>query len=288
MSTTKEIKVRIGSVENTKKITRAMEMIAASKLKKARGRMEATKPYAEIARKIIGHLAMGHPEYNHPYLIERKVKRVGHIVVSTDRGLCGGLNLRLFKEVLGSMHEWQQKNIDIDVAIIGNKALPVFKHTDANVTAFAHHLGGAPQVKDLIGAVKVMLDAYGKEKIDRLYLASNEFTSTMKQTPQILQLLPLVPDKNKKLDYYWDYIYEPEAKTLLTMLLTRYIESQVYQGVIENLACEQAARMVAMKSATDNSNDLIKSLKLDYNKARQAAITTEIAEIVSGSIAVED
>ena len=288
MATAKDIKNRIGSVNNTKKITRAMEMISASKLKKARSRMEVGKPYAQTARRVIGHLALAHPEYRHPYLETRDVKRVGYIVVATDRGLCGGLNLQAFKTTLNHMQNWQSKKIAIDCAIIGHKAEVFFKRAKINIVAYAHHVGDDPKIKDLIGAVKVMLDAYAQGKIDRLFLVSNEFVNTIKQVPQCEQILPLEPDDSESARHHWDYIYEPDAKSLLTLLLVRYIESQVYQAVIENLACEQAARMVAMKSASDNANDLIKTLKLDYNKARQAAITREIAEIVSGSGAIND
>lgn len=290
MSTAKEIKTRISSVNSTKKITRAMEMIAASKLKKARERMEISRPYAQIARRVISHLALAHPEYQHPYLQTRKVKRVGYIIVSTDRGLCGPLNLHAFKTTITHMQQWQQQNIAIDCAIIGHKAEMFFKRAPVNIVAYTHHIGDAPQVHDLIGSVKVMLDRYDNGEIDALYLISNIFINTIQQKPKCEQLLPLEPEETKDSQNkpHWDYIYEPDAKSLLTLLLIRYIESQVYQGVVENLACEQASRMFAMKNASDNANDLIKTLKLDYNKARQAAITKEIAEIVSGGLAIED
>jgi F-type H+-transporting ATPase subunit gamma len=288
MATAREIKSRIGSVQNTKKITRAMEMIAASKLRKARDHMEATKPYAQIARKIIGHVAKSHPEYKHPYLHEREVKRVGYIVVSTDRGLCGALNINAFKSVVQSMQEWQDKKVDIDVAIIGHKAETFFKRVKANIVAYAHHLGEQPQVKDLIGSVKVMLDAYDEGKIDRLFMISNEFNSTISQKPVLEQLLPVVPSQDETPEYFWDYIYEYSAKDLLTMLLVRYVESQVYQAVVENFACEQASRMMAMKNATDNAGEVIGQLKLEYNKARQSSITKELAEIVSGAEALDE
>ncbi len=288
MATAREIKSRIGSVQNTKKITRAMEMIAASKLRKARDHMEATKPYAQIARKIIGHVAKSHPEYKHPYLHEREVKRVGYIVVSTDRGLCGALNINAFKLAVQSMQEWQDKKIDIDVAIIGHKAETFFKRVKANIVTYAHHLGEQPQVKDLIGSVKVMLDAYDEGKIDRLFMISNEFNSTISQKPTLEQLLPVVPSQDETPEYFWDYIYEYSAKDLLTMLLVRYVESQVYQAVVENFACEQASRMMAMKNATDNAGEVIGQLKLEYNKARQSSITKELAEIVSGAEALDE
>ena len=288
MATAREIKSRIGSVQNTKKITRAMEMIAASKLRKARDHMEATKPYAQIARKIIGHVAKSHPEYKHPYLHEREVKRVGYIVVSTDRGLCGALNINAFKLAVQSMQEWQDKKIDIDVAIIGHKAETFFKRVKANIVAYAHHLGEQPQVKDLIGSVKVMFDAYDEGKIDRLFMISNEFNSTISQKPALEQLLPVVPSQDETPEYFWDYIYEYSAKDLLTMLLVRYVESQVYQAVVENFACEQASRMMAMKNATDNAGEVIGQLKLEYNKTRQSSITKELAEIVSGAEALDE
>jgi len=288
MATAREIKARIGSVQNTKKITRAMEMIAASKLRKARDRREATKPYARIARKIIGHVAKAHPEYQHPYLYERKVKRVGYIVVSTDRGLCGALNINAFKLAVQSMQAWQEKKVNIDIAIIGHKAETFFKRVDANVVSYAHHLGEQPKVKDLIGSVKVMLDAYDQGKIDRLFMISNEFNSTISQTPVLEQLLPVVPSQDDTPEYFWDYIYEYSAKDLLTMLLVRYVESQVYQAVVDSFACEQASRMMAMKNATDNAGEVIGELKLEYNKARQSSITKELAEIVSGAEALDE
>ena len=288
MATSKEIKARIGSVQNTKKITRAMEMIAASKMRKARDRMEHTKPYAHRIREVIGHLAKAHPEYTHPYLNDREVKRVGYIVVSTDRGLCGGLNIQLFKQAVAHMQKWQDQKVEMDVAVIGHKGQVFFNKVNCNVVAYAGHLGDKPLIKDLIGSVKVMLDAFDEEKLDRLYLISNEFHSTISQKPKVEQLLPVVQSDDPEMKQgHWDYIYEPSAKELLTMLLIRYVESQVYQGVMENLACEQAARMMAMKNATDNAGDVINDLKLQYNKARQAAITKELAEIVSGSAAVE-
>ena len=288
MATAREIKTRIGSVQNTRKITRAMEMIAASKLRKARDRMEATKPYSPISRKVIRHLAKSHPEYKHPYLNEREVKRVGFIVIASDRGLCGALNINVFKTVLKAMQEWQDQKVEIDVAIIGHKAEAFFKNIKANIVAYAHHLGEAPKVEDLIGSVKVMLDAYDEGNIDRLYLVSNEFINTISQKPVMRQLLPVEPQHDDGTpDYYWDYIYEYDAKEILTFLLVRYVESQVYQGVTENFACEQASRMMAMKNATDNAGDVINELKLDYNKARQASITKELAEIVSGAEALD-
>lgn len=286
MAIAKEIRARIKSVRNTRKITRAMEMIAASKLRKARDRMEATRPFAQRAREVIGHLAKAHPEYQHPYMIERPAKRVGMIVVATDRGLCGGLNTNLFRKSLAEIKAWTNQGAEVSLAIIGHKAEQFFKRLTFNIAAYAHHLGDAPKVQAVIGSVKVMLDAYDAGEIDRLLLISNEFVNTISQKPRVTQLLPLVPDPDKAIDYHWDYIYEPDARSLLTLLLTRYVESQVYQGVIENLACEQAARMMAMKNATESAGDVIHELNLEYNKARQAAITKELAEIVSGSAAV--
>lgn len=287
MATSKEIKTRIGSVKNTQKITRAMEMIAASKLKKARDRMEMARPYAERAQTVIGHLATAHPEYHHPYLNEREVKRVGFIVVSTDRGLCGGLNLNLFKKTLKEMATFNQKNIDVDFGLIGQKSQSFFKRLDANVLSYVHHLGDAPTVTELMGSVEVMLNAYDDGKIDRLYLLCNEFVSTIKQKPVFKQLLPIEPAEPEAKSHRWDYIYEPDAKSLLTLLLRRYVESQVYQSVVENIACEQASKMLAMKNATDNAKEVIGELQLEYNKARQAMITKELAEIVSGADAID-
>jgi F-type H+-transporting ATPase subunit gamma len=285
MATAKEIKARISSISNTKKITRAMEMIAASKLRKARDRMEASRPYAQKAREVIGHLALSHPEYRHVYMENRQAKRVGFIVISSDRGLCGGLNINLFKKAFTEMKAWSDQNVEIDVAIIGHKAEAHFKRSSMNIVAYAHHLGEQPAIKNLIGSIKVMLDAFTQGKIDRLFLVSNQFVNTIVQAPHCEQLLPVVPSKEGH-QYHWDYIYEPDAKSLLTVLLERYVESQVYQGVVENVACEQAARMMAMKNATENAGEVIKELKLEYNKARQAAITKELAEIVSGAEAV--
>ncbi len=286
MAVGKEIRTKIGSIKNTQKITSAMEMVAASKMRKAQDRMEATKPYADKIRGVIGHLAMGNTEYKHPYIIERETQRVGFIVISTDRGLCGGLNTNLFKEALKSMQEWQQQDVELDLCLIGSKAAGFFNRFGGNVVAKTSHLGDSPSVTDLIGTVKVMLDAFDDGRIDRLYLVHNEFVNTMTQQPKVLQLLPVEPNEEADLKHHWDYIYEPDAKEILDVLLVRYIESQVYQGVVDNIACEQASRMVAMKAATDNAGDIIDDLQLIYNKARQAAITQEISEIISGAAAV--
>jgi F-type H+-transporting ATPase subunit gamma len=286
MASGKEIRTQIKSVQNTQKITSAMEMVAASKMRKAQDRMAASRPYADKMRAVINHLAFAHSEYKHSYLEERDAKRVGFIVISSDRGLCGGLNNNMFKAALNSMKEWQAENIDIDLCTIGSKATSFFKRV-SDLKASATHLGDTPSVTDIIGTVKVMLDAYDNGEIDRLYLVYNRFVNTMTQEPTVLQMLPVMQaEEDKELVHHWDYIYEPDAKVVLDGLLIRYIESQVYQGVVENVACEMAARMVAMKAATDNAGDLIDELQLVYNKARQAAITQELSEIVAGASAV--
>jgi len=286
MAVGKEIRTKVKSVQNTQKITRAMEMVAASKMRKAQDRMLASRPYAEKIRNVIKHLARAHPEYQHTYLQERDVKRVGFIVVSSDRGLCGGLNANLFRTCIASLKEWDAKGIEIDLCTIGSKASGFFKRVGGNVVGEASQLGDAPAINDLIGTVKVMLDAFDNGGIDRLYVVYNEFVSTMVQDPQVEQLLPIQADTEEDHAHQWDYLYEPEAKEVLTDLLTRFVESLVYQAVVENIASEQSARMVAMKAASDNAGDLIDELNLAYNKARQAAITQEISEIVSGAAAV--
>ena len=286
MAGAKEIRTKIKSVQNTQKITKAMEMVAASKMRKAQDRMRAARPYADKMRNVIGHLANAHPEYKHPFLIERDARRVGYIVVSTDRGMCGGLNINMFKKVTQSMKEWDARNVEIDICTIGKKAGGFFSRMGGNVVGDLSNIGDAPRVTDLIGTVKVMLDAYNEGKIDRLYLVYNDFVNTMTQAANIEQLLPLPAEDNDQLKHHWDYIYEPDAKFVLDNLLMRYIESLVYQGVVENVACEMSARMIAMKSASDNAGDIINELQLAYNKARQAAITQEISEIVSGAAAV--
>ncbi|MBL0515194.1 F0F1 ATP synthase subunit gamma [Aeromonas media] len=288
MAGAKEIRNKIGSVKNTQKITSAMEMVAASKMRRAQERMSASRPYAETMRKVIGHIAQGNLEYKHPYLMEREVKRVGYIVVSTDRGLCGGLNINLFKAALNDMKQWSAKGAKVDLALIGSKASNFFERHGAKVKAHVSGLGDNPSVNDLIGSVKVMLKAYDNGEIDRLYLVYNKFVNTMVQQPKVDQLLPLPVTEDSKLakKHHWDYLYEPDPKQLLDTLLIRYVESQVYQGVVENLASEQAARMVAMQAATDNAGNLINDLQLVYNKARQASITQELTEIVSGAAAV--
>ncbi|RDE18828.1 F0F1 ATP synthase subunit gamma [Motiliproteus coralliicola] len=287
MAVGKEIKTQIASIQSTRKITSAMEMVAASKMRRAQDRMQATRPYADRMRGVIAHLAKSNPEYKHLYMQERDVKRVGYIVVSTDRGLCGGLNINAFKTLVREMTEHNSNNIEIDICAVGSKAGGFFNSYGGNVVAATSGLGDAPEIGALIGSVKVMLDAYAEGKIDQLHMVYNNFVNTMTQTPVIEQLLPLkAEDDDESMTHHWDYIYEPDAKELLDGLLTRYIESLVYQAVVENNACEQAARMMAMKSATDNAGDLIDDLQRVYNKARQAAITQEISEIVGGAAAV--
>ena len=286
MAVGKEIRNQIKSVKNTQKITRAMEMVAASKMRKAQDRMAASRPYADKMRNVVAHLAHAHPEYKHSYMQDREVKRVGFIVVSSDRGLCGGLNNNLFRSTVRTLREWDEKGIDIDLCTIGSKAGGYFKRLGSNITASTSQLGDAPKIEDLIGTVKVMLDAFDNGEIDRLYVVYNKFVNTMTQDPTIDQLLPIEKSDDEELSHHWDYLYEPEAKEVLTDLLTRYIESLVYQASVENVACEQAARMVAMKSASDNAGTMIDDLELVYNKARQAAITQELSEIVGGAAAV--
>ena len=288
MAVGKEIRTKIGSIKNTQKITRAMEMVAASKMRKTKDRMQATRPYSKKIGQIIKHLAHANPEYKHPFLVEREVKRVGIIVVSSDRGLCGGLNSNLFRRTLTQLMQWDKANIDVDVCTIGTKAAGFFGNLKAtNLVGQVSKLGDTPHLQEIVGIIKIMLDAYDQGKIDELYVISNEFVNTMTQKPTIEKLLPVIASElDEKIGNHWDYIYEPDAKEVLDHLLTRYVESIVYQGLVENNACEQAARMVAMKSASDNAGNLIGELQLVYNKARQAAITQEISEIVAGAAAV--
>ncbi len=287
MAVGKEIRTKIASIKNTQKITRAMEMVAASKMRKTKDRMQATRPYSKKIGQIIKHLAQANPEYKHPYLIARDVKRVGIILVSSDRGLCGGLNSNLFRKTLTQLVQWKNANIEVDVCTIGTKASGFFSNLKVNVVGQVSKLGDAPHLNDIVGVIKIMLDAYQEGRIDELYVVSNEFVNTMTQRPTVEQLLPVVAcELDENLNGHWDYIYEPDAKEVLDHLLTRFIESKVYQGLVENNACEQAARMVAMKSASDNAGNLIGELQLIYNKARQAAITQEISEIVAGASAV--
>jgi F-type H+-transporting ATPase subunit gamma len=284
----KEIRSKIASVKNMQKITSAMEKVAASKIRKAQLQMEASRPYAERIRRVIGHLAHANPDYRHPFLTEREVSRVGYIVISTDRGLCGGLNANLFKTVIGEIAQRNDDNVEVDLALVGAKAVAFFRRLGGSVVGTATHLGDKPQINDLIGSIKIMLDAYSEGKIDRLYVVHNVFVNSMTQTPTVTQLLPAsgVGSDDEDLQAHWDYIYEPDAGELLDDVLMRYIESQVYRGAVENFACEMAAKMVAMKSATDNAGEIIDGLQLQYNKARQAAITQEISEIVGGAAAV--
>ncbi len=286
MAGAKEIRTKIASIKSTQKITKAMEMVAASKMRKAQDRMRAARPYAEKIRNVIGHLRLANPDYRHPFLHERPVKAVGLIVVSTDRGLCGALNVNVFKQALATIRDCQGQGVDVQLCLVGSKAVQFFRRLRLPIAATVTHLGDRPHVTNFIGTLRVMLDAYSEGKIDRLLLVHAEFINTMSQKPVVRQLLPAEPGRSAELQDLWEYIYEPSAAELLETLLTRYIESQVYQGAVENVACEMAARMVAMKSATDNAGKLIDELQLIYNKARQAAITKEISEIVGGAAAV--
>ena len=286
MANLKEIRTKIGSVKNTQKITKAMEMVAASKMRRTQQRMRETRPYADKMRTVIGHLYKANPEYRHPFLVEREVKRIGYIVVTTDRGLCGGLNVNTFRALLKDMKAWRDKGVEVDLCLIGAKGVQFLRSLDVNVVGAATHLGEDPKVADLVGSIKIMLDAYIEGRIDRLYLMSSEFINTMSQQPVIKTLIPVEAIDADDLPQHWDYIYEPDAVDLLDAVLMRYIESQVYRATIENVACEMASKMVAMKSATDNAIKFIDQLQLDYNKARQAAITQEISEIVGGAAAV--
>jgi len=283
----REIKTKIKSVQNTRKVTRALEMVSASKIRKAQDRMKASRPYARMMRQIVGHVAKANTDYVHPFMVERKdVKRVGYIIVSTDRGLCGGLNSQMFRRILADMRVWQEKGVEIDLVCVGQKAATFFRRLKVNMLASVTHLGEQPHVDQLIGVIKVMLDGFEAGNIDRVFLCYNDFINTMAQRPVQDQLLPLPADEALHSKHSWDYLYEPDAKTVLNHVVTRYVESLVYQAVLENLASEHAARMVAMKSASDNANKLIETLQLIYNKARQAAITQEISEIVGGAAAV--
>ncbi|OCG57702.1 MULTISPECIES: F0F1 ATP synthase subunit gamma [unclassified Gilliamella] len=287
MANAKEIRTKIASIQSTQKITKAMEMVANSKMRKTQDRMAASRPYAEMIREVIGHLALAQIGAKHPYLEQRDVKRIGYLIISTDRGLCGGLNINLFKSVIADMSAWQEKGVETDVALIGSRGVSFFSSLKTNILTQVTNLGDEPTLSNLIGPVKTMLEAYDSGKIDKLYIVTNKFINTMSQKPTIQQLLPLPPSEDKELKASsWDYIYEPDAKSLLDVILRRYIESQVYQAVVDNLASEQAARMVAMKAATDNGANLINELQIVYNKARQGAITNELIDIVSGAAAV--
>lgn len=286
MPGTKEIRTKIASVKSTQKITKAMEMVAASKMRRAQDRMRLARPYAQKMRTVIGHLNEANPDFHHPFLVTRDPKSIGIVVVSSDRGLCGALNTNVFKSTLGLMREWRDKGAESSLCLIGSKALAFFRRLGLPLLASVTGMGDRPHVKDLLGTVKVMLDAYRDGKIDRLFLVNAEFVNTMTQMPSVTQLLPVVTEDPDSLQEMWDYIYEPDAAEILDGLLMRYIESQVYRGAVESVACEMAARMVAMKAASDNAGTLIEDLQLVYNKARQAAITKELAEIVGGAAAV--
>ncbi|MED5504740.1 MAG: F0F1 ATP synthase subunit gamma [Pseudomonadota bacterium] len=286
MANTKEIRTKIASVSSTQKITSAMQMVAASKMRKVQENMQASRPYAENMRKVIGHVSSGTLEYSHPFLQEREVKRVAYIIISSDRGLCGGLNSNLFKKVLAEMQDWQEKGVEVDTTLIGSKAISFFQSL-GKVMAQTSGLGDAPKLEDMLGAVNAMMEHYSEGKIDRLFLVYNQFVNTMVQKPTVLQMLPF-PKEDISCDKEarWDYLYEQSPQDILNHLIQRYVESLVYQGVVESIACEQAARMMAMSAATDNAAQLIEDLQLVYNKARQAAITQELSEIVSGAQAV--
>jgi F-type H+-transporting ATPase subunit gamma len=288
MAGAKEIRTKISSINKTRKITRAMEMVAASKMRKTQDRMRASKPYANKIYDVVKHIARANSEYRHPFISEREVKRIGVIVVTSDRGLCGGLNSNLLRETIRTIRSWKEQGKEVDVTVIGRKGQAFFKRVGGNILGSIEHLGDTPGINDFIGIVKVMIDSYYNGSIDALHIVYNEFVNTMTQTPMVKQLLPLPKseDDSNTMGHHWDYIYEPDAKDLLDDLLERYIELQVYQGVVENIACEQAAKMIAMKNATDNAGELIKEFQLAYNKARQAAITQELAEIVGGAAAL--
>ena len=286
MAGAKEIRTKIKSVKSTQKITKAMEKVAASKLRRTQQRMAAARPYADKIRQVIGHLFQANPEYRHPFLDSRPVKRVGYIVVTTDRGLCGGLNVNEFRRLIPELRKWQEQGVEVDLCPIGAKGVQVFRRLKVNVVAATTHLGENPHIATLIGAMTVMLDLYKEGRIDRLYLVHNQFINTMSQKPDVKTLLPVDADDKQELPTHWDYIYEPDAAELLDGVLTRYVETQIYRAVVENVACEMASKMVAMKAATDNAGKLIEQLQLKYNKVRQASITQEIAEIVGGAAAV--
>ena len=283
----REIKTKIKSVQNTRKVTRALEMVSASKIRKAQERMRASRPYSRLMTRLIGHIAKANSEYRHPFMAEHAaIKRIGYVIVSTDRGLCGGLNSGMFRRILADMREWQGKGVEVDVVCIGQKASTFFRRLKVTMAGSVTHLGEKPHIDQLVGVIKVMLDGYAAGNLDRVFLCYNDFINTMAQKPRQDQLLPLPPSETLQTQHDWDYIYEPNAETVLDHVMTRYVESLVYQAVLENLASEHAARMVAMKSASDNATKLIGTLNLIYNKARQAAITQEISEIVGGAAAV--
>ena len=282
----KEIKTKIASVQNTQKITAAMEMVAASKMRRAQDQMYAARPYAQRIATVVHHVASAHTEYKHPFLNQRPMKRVGIVAISTDRGLCGGLNTNMFKKALNHLGELHEKGIEIEVVTFGGKALGFFKRIGAKVVAEASHIGDSPEITQIIGPIQVLMQGYMKGEIDAIYLIGNEFVNTMTQSPIITQLVPIEPSDDAELKHHWDYLYEPDAKEVLDQVLDRYIESLVYQGIVENVACEMASRMIAMKNATDNAGEMIDELQLIYNRERQASITQEISEIVAGAAAV--
>ena len=283
----REVKTKIKSVQNTRKVTRALEMVSASKIRKAQERMKGSRPYARLMTQLIGHIAKANSEYTHPFMADHgPIKRIGYIIVSSDRGLCGGLNSQMFRNILADMREWQAKGAEIDVVCVGSKAATFFRRLKVTMTGSVTHLGDKPRVDQLIGVVKVMLDSYSAGNVDRVFLCYNDFINTMTQKARRDQLLPLPPSESLQTRFDWDYIYEPSPEVVLDHVMTRYVESLVYQALLENIASEHAARMVAMKSASDNANKLIETLQLIYNKARQAAITQEISEIVGGAAAV--
>ena len=286
MANANELRKQIGSIKNTQKITSAMEMVAASRMRKTQERMARGRPYSDHIRTVIGHVAKASPEYRHQFMLEREVKRIGYIVVTTDRGLCGGLNINLLKTTVKDIKKWVDEDVEVDLCLIGKKGAQFFRSYGGNVVAANDNASEQPEMADLIGSIKVMLDSFVDGNIDKVYLANNVFVNTMTQTPTIRQLVPLEAEVDEGEKHIWDYIYEPDARQLIEGLVTRFIESQVYQAVVENVACEQAAKMIAMKSATDNAGDLVDELQLIMNNARQAAITQELSEIVSGAAAV--
>jgi len=286
MAGTKELRKQIASIQNTQKITGAMEMVAASKMRKAQERMARGRPYSDHIRSVIGHVANASPEFRHSLMVEREVKRIGYIVVTTDKGLCGGLNINLLKAIVKDVKNWVDGDVEVDFCLIGNKGAQFFRSYGGNVLASSNHVSETPAISDLIGSIKVMLDAFEDGTVDKIYLANNIFVNTMTQTPTIRQLVPLDPQEDTELKHRWDYIYEPEARQLVEGLVTRFIEAQVYQAVVENGACEQAAKMIAMKSASDNAGEMIDELQLIMNNARQSAITQELSEIIGGAAAV--
>ena len=286
MANTKELRTQIGSIKNTQKITSAMEMVAASRMRRTQEQMARGRPYSDHIRQVIGHVANASPEYHHKFMVERDVKRVGYIVITTDKGLCGGLNVNLLKATVNHIREWADKDVEVDLCLIGNKGAQFFRSYGGRVVASSSHQSEVPQIADLIGSIKVMLDLFEDGRVDKIYLATNVFVSTMTQQPTISQLVPLDAEDDDELKHRWDYIYEPDARELMEGLITRFIEAQVYQAVVENIACEQAAKMIAMKNATENAGELIDELSLLMNNLRQAAITQELAEIVGGAAAV--